>query len=74
VFEVNAMGPVTVTNAFLPLLRISRGRVVIVSSVAGMHIEEVMQVTPLIWTGNNSLWVRAHWSAADATDGHSARR
>jgi short-subunit dehydrogenase len=44
-FEVNAIGPVTVTNAFLPLLRISRGRVVIISSVTGMHIEEVMQLT-----------------------------
>lgn len=35
IFEVNAIGPVTVTNAFLPLLRISRGRVVIISSVTG---------------------------------------
>nr|AGM32830.1 Rossmann-fold NAD(P)(+)-binding protein [Coptotermes formosanus] len=35
IFEVNAIGPLTVTNAFLPLLRISSGRVVIVSSAAG---------------------------------------
>jgi len=39
VFEVNAIGPVTVTNAFLPLLRISHGRVVVVSSLAGMHTQ-----------------------------------
>ena len=39
IFEVNAIGPVTVTNAFLPLLRISHGRVVIVSSVGGRHIQ-----------------------------------
>jgi NAD(P)-dependent dehydrogenase (short-subunit alcohol dehydrogenase family) len=39
IFEVNAIGPFTVTNAFLPLLKISHGRVVIVSSVAGMHIQ-----------------------------------
>jgi NAD(P)-dependent dehydrogenase (short-subunit alcohol dehydrogenase family) len=38
-FEVNAIGPLTVTNAFLPLLRISHGRVIIVSSLAGMHIK-----------------------------------
>ena len=38
-FEVNAIGPLTVTNAFLPLLKISHGRVVIVSSVMGMHIQ-----------------------------------
>jgi NAD(P)-dependent dehydrogenase (short-subunit alcohol dehydrogenase family) len=39
VFEVNAIGPVAVTNAFLPLLKISHGRVVIVSSLAGKHIK-----------------------------------
>jgi len=39
VFEINAIGPVTVTNAFLPLLKISHGRVVVVSSVAGMHTQ-----------------------------------
>jgi NAD(P)-dependent dehydrogenase (short-subunit alcohol dehydrogenase family) len=39
IFEVNAIGPLTVTNAFLPLLRISHGRVVIVSSASGMHIQ-----------------------------------
>ena len=37
-FEVNAIGPLTVTNSFLPLLKISRGRVVFVSSLAGMYI------------------------------------
>jgi NAD(P)-dependent dehydrogenase (short-subunit alcohol dehydrogenase family) len=40
-FDVNSIGPLTVTNAFLPLLKISHGRVVIVSSVAGMHIKAV---------------------------------
>jgi len=39
VFEVNAIGPVTVTNAFLPLLKISHGRVVVVSSVLGKHTQ-----------------------------------
>jgi len=39
VFEVNAIGPVTVTNAFLPLLKISHGRVIIVSSLLGMQTE-----------------------------------
>jgi 3-hydroxybutyrate dehydrogenase len=38
VFDVNTFGPVAVTNAFLPLLRRSRGRVVIVSSLAGMYV------------------------------------
>jgi 3-hydroxybutyrate dehydrogenase len=38
VFDVNTFGPVAVTNAFLPLLRKSRGRVAIVSSLAGMYI------------------------------------
>jgi NAD(P)-dependent dehydrogenase (short-subunit alcohol dehydrogenase family) len=37
--DVNAIGPVAVTNAFLPLLKISHGRVVIVSSLTGMHIK-----------------------------------
>jgi short-subunit dehydrogenase len=39
IFEVYAIGLMTVTNAFLPPLKISHGRVVIVSSVAGMHIK-----------------------------------
>jgi NAD(P)-dependent dehydrogenase (short-subunit alcohol dehydrogenase family) len=40
-FDVNSIGPLTVTNAFLPLLKISHGRVVIVSSLAGMHMKVV---------------------------------
>jgi len=39
IFEVNAIGPVTETNAFLPLLKISHGRVVVVSSVTGKHTQ-----------------------------------
>jgi 3-hydroxybutyrate dehydrogenase len=39
VFDVNTFGPVAVTNAFLPLLRKSRGRVVIISSLAGMYVQ-----------------------------------
>jgi NAD(P)-dependent dehydrogenase (short-subunit alcohol dehydrogenase family) len=38
-FDVNTIGPVTVTKAFLPLLKISHGRVVIVSSLAGTHVQ-----------------------------------
>ena len=34
-FEVNVVGPVAVTQAFLPLLRQGRGRVVMVSSIGG---------------------------------------
>ena len=34
-FDVNTLGPVRVTKAFLPLLRESQGRIVIVASVAG---------------------------------------
>ncbi len=34
-FNVNVMGPVLLTQAFLPLLRIAKGRIVMVSSVAG---------------------------------------
>ncbi len=34
-FNVNAMGPLLLTQAFLPLLRVARGRVVMISSVSG---------------------------------------
>src|SRR5947209_18757286 len=34
-FEVNLVGAVAVTQAFLPLLKVSRGRIVNMSSVAG---------------------------------------
>lgn len=34
-FEVNALGVVRVTKAFLPLLRESQGRVVVIASMAG---------------------------------------
>lgn len=33
--EVNAFGPVRITKAFLPLLRLSRGRVVNLTSLGG---------------------------------------
>lgn len=36
--EVNALGPVLVTKTFLPLLRKSGGRIVIVASLAGIEI------------------------------------
>ena len=38
ILEVNTVGPVRVTQAFLPLLRNTRGRVVFVTSVAGTWI------------------------------------
>ena len=34
-FNVNVMGPVLLTQAFLPLLRVAKGRIVMISSVAG---------------------------------------
>ena len=33
--EVNVIGPIAVTQAFLPLLRLARGRIVNMSSVSG---------------------------------------
>ena len=39
VLDVNTLGAVRVTQAFLPLLRKSKGRVVIVTSVAGKSIQ-----------------------------------
>ncbi|KAG0719192.1 D-beta-hydroxybutyrate dehydrogenase, mitochondrial [Chionoecetes opilio] len=35
VYEVNSLGPIRVTKAFLPLLRRSQGRIVLVASLAG---------------------------------------
>lgn len=37
VYEVNSLGPIRVTKAFLPLLRKSRGRIVLVASLAGRY-------------------------------------
>lgn len=34
-YQINYFGPIRLTNAMLPLLRASQGRVVMVSSVAG---------------------------------------
>lgn len=35
VYEVNSLGPIRVTKTFLPLLRKSSGRIVLVASLAG---------------------------------------
>lgn len=37
VYEVNSLGPIRVTKAFLPLLRRSHGRIVLVASLAGRY-------------------------------------
>lgn len=37
ILDVNVLGVVRVTKAFLPLLRHSKGRVINVSSLAGIH-------------------------------------
>lgn len=37
VYEVNSLGPIRVTKTFLPLLRKSKGRVVLVASLAGRY-------------------------------------
>jgi 3-hydroxybutyrate dehydrogenase len=49
IFDVNTFGPVRVTKAFLPLLRISRGRVVIVSSLAGMSVQSYKEQSNSIY-------------------------
>jgi NAD(P)-dependent dehydrogenase (short-subunit alcohol dehydrogenase family) len=35
ILDVNTVGPIRVTQAFLPLLRKSQGRIVIIASLAG---------------------------------------
>lgn len=37
VYEVNSLGPIRVTKTFLPLLRRSQGRIVLVASLAGRY-------------------------------------
>ncbi|XP_069192407.1 LOW QUALITY PROTEIN: 17-beta-hydroxysteroid dehydrogenase type 6 [Procambarus clarkii] len=37
VYEVNSLGPIRVTKTFLPLLRNSKGRIVLVASLAGRY-------------------------------------
>lgn len=41
-FEVNLVGPVAVTQAFLPLVRKASGRIVLVSSIAGRFTNPVV--------------------------------
>ena len=41
--DVNVLGAVRVTNTFLPLLRRSQGRVVIVTSMAGNVCNEFLK-------------------------------
>ena len=42
VFEVNTIGPVAVTQAFLPLLRAGRGRIVFVTSIGGIFAAPII--------------------------------
>lgn len=41
VYEVNSLGPIRVTKTFLPMLRQSRGRVVLVASLAGEYSQSM---------------------------------
>ena len=47
VLDVNTLGAARVTQAFLPLLRQSKGRVVIVTSVAGKSIHSTTYTSTL---------------------------
>ncbi len=42
VFEVNTIGPVAVTQAFLPLVRTGRGRIVFVTSIGGIFAAPII--------------------------------
>jgi len=42
VFEVNTIGPVAVTQAFLPLVRAGRGRIVFVTSIGGIFAAPII--------------------------------
>ena len=42
VFEVNTIGPVAVTQAFLPLVRTGRGRIVFVTSIGGLFAAPII--------------------------------
>ncbi|KAK4288505.1 hypothetical protein Pmani_038464 [Petrolisthes manimaculis] len=49
VYEVNSLGPIRVTKTFLPMLRQSRGRVVLVASLAGRYTFPVHTVEPTLY-------------------------